>query len=157
MEVSYLFESLMSSVSAQYVFYMNHFTCGCISIVFSMFLWKEVNSASYSSAILLRSQDSWEVGQCGVHLYVFISVRWVSNVPTFISDFSNLNLYSSFLFSLPNGIIIWYFQRINFGFINFLHCFSFHHFFINMLIFIISSSCLFWVKFSLLLFLMVES
>lgn len=145
---------LRSSARIQQVLWEHFSICRCI---FDS-LWGEMSSmSSYSSAILLRSQDSWEVGQCGVHLYVFISVRWVSNVPTFISDFSNLNLYSSFLFSLPNGIIIWYFQRINFGFINFLHCFSFHHFFINMLIFIISSSCLFWVKFSLLLFLMVES
>ena len=145
---------LRSSARIQQVLWEHFSICRCI---FDS-LWGEMSSmSSYSSAILLRSQDSWEVGQCGVHLYVFISVRWVSNVPTFISDFSNLNLYSSFLFSLPNGIIIWYFQRINFGFINFLHCFSFHHFFINMLIFIISSFCLFWVKFSLLLFLMVES
>lgn len=85
---------LRSSARIQQVLWEHFSICRCIFDA----LKGETNSmSSYSSAILLGSQDSWEVGQCGVHLYIFISVRWVSNFLTFISDFSNLNLYSFFL------------------------------------------------------------
>lgn len=80
---------LRSSARIQQVLWEHFSVCRCI---FDALKGETSSMSSYSSAILLGSQDSWEVGQCGVHLYIFISVRWVSNVPTFISDFSNLNL-----------------------------------------------------------------
>lgn len=91
-EVSCLFESLMSFVSAQYVFCMNHFTCGCISIVFSVFLWKEVNSASYSSAILISFSGTFNI---------FFPLHSLSHC-------LNKNSFGCSLFHLKKGIgLIW--------------------------------------------------
>lgn len=74
------------------VLYESFLTCGCISIVFSMFLWKEVNSASYSSAILISSQ---------VLLTFFSPLHSLSHC-------LNENLFGCSLFHLKKGIgLIW--------------------------------------------------
>lgn len=62
-----------------------------------------------------------------------------NNVPTFISDFSYLSLFSFFLVNVAKYLSIFIFlKELNLGFVDILYCFSLLKTFISTLIFIIS-------------------